>query len=233
MPTTIKPPKKTGGTTHTAGNGIALSGDEFSSKTDGTTLTNTGGGSSDALAVLKVPGTLSVAGSLSLSASGYDGSGDVTITGGTIPGSSTNVQFNALGVNVANTSTGTIVATGDITAFSSDKRLKTNIVPIQEPLSKLSTISGYNYRWNMDKCNQVGFKPVDIPEVGVLAQEINEVLPEAIKQAPFDRDKDGNSASGDKYLTVQYEKIVPLLIECIKAQQSQIDELKVCLSKLK
>lgn len=126
-----------------------------------------------------------------------------------------------------------ISAVGDITAYSSDKRLKTNIVPIQEPLSKLSTISGYTYRWNIDKCNKVGFKPQDTPEVGVLAQEINEIMPEVIKPAPFDRDKYGNSASGDNYLTVQYEKIVPLLIECIKEQQSQIDELKVCLSKLK
>ena len=61
---------------------------------------------------------------------------------------------------------------------------------------------------------------------------INEVLP-AIKPAPFDRDQDGKSVSGHNYLTVQYEKIVPLLIECIKAQQTQIDDLKVCLSKLK
>ncbi len=139
-------------------------------------------------------------------------------------------------VNVSSTGidiTGAITATGNITAYSSDKRLKTNIVPIQDPLSKLSTISGYTYRWNIDKCNKVGFKPEDIPEVGVLAQEINEILPEVIKPAPFDRDKDGNSSSGDNYLTVQYEKIVPLLIECIKAQQTQIDELKVCLSKLK
>ena len=150
-------------------------------------------------------------------------------------GTSDSVRFNKLGVNVdaSSANDGEILASNDITAFSSDKRLKENIVPIQHPLSKLRTISGYTYRWNIDKCNQVGFKPQDIPEVGVLAQEINEVLPEAIKQAPFDRDKDGNSTSGDNYLTVQYEKIVPLLIECIKAQQSQIDDLKVCLSKLK
>jgi len=144
------------------------------------------------------------------------------------------LRIDTFGVGVGPSMvSGQILASNDITAFSSDKRLKTNIVPIQDPLSKLSTISGYTYRWNIDKCNQVGFKPVDIPEVGVLAQEINEVLPEAIKPAPFDRDKDGNSVSGDNYLTVQYEKIVPLLIECIKAQQTQIDELKVCLSKLK
>ena len=144
------------------------------------------------------------------------------------------LRIDTFGVGVAPSMvSGQILASNDITAFSSDKRLKTNIVPIQDPLSKLNTISGYTYRWNIEKCNKVGFKPVDIPEVGVLAQEINEVLPEAIKPAPFDRDKDGKSASGDNYLTVQYEKIVPLLIECIKAQQSQIDDLKVCLSKLK
>ena len=62
--------------------------------------------------------------------------------------------------------------------------------------------------------------------MGVIAQEIQEVLPEAIAIAPFDRDENGNSKSGENYLTVHYEKIVPLLIEAIKEQQAQINELK-------
>ena len=219
MPTTIKPPKNTGGTTHTAGNGIALSGDEFSSKTDGTTLTNTGGGSSDSLAVLKVPGTLYVNGSLSISASGYDGSGDVTITGGTIPGSSDDVQYDSFGVGTAASgTTGEIRATNDITAFySSDKRLKDNITPITEPLSKLSQLGGYTFDW----IPKEGIHSHEGRDVGVIAQEIEEVLPEV------------TTTRDNGYKAVRYEKIVPLLIECIKAQQTQIDELKVCLSKLK
>ena len=219
MGTTVKPPKSSGGTTHTAGNGISLSGDEFSSKTDGTTLTNTGGGSSDALAVLKVPGTLSVAGSLSLSASGYDGSTNVTITGGSIPGSSDDVQYDSLGVGTAASgTTGEIRATQDITAFfSSDKRLKDNITPITEPLSKLSQLGGYTFDWIPKK----GIHSHEGRDVGVIAQEVEEVLPEV------------TTTRDNGYKAVKYEKIVPLLIECIKAQQSQIDELKETLSELK
>ncbi len=207
------------GTTYTAGNGITLSGSEFSSKTDGTTLTNTGGGSSDALAVLKVPGKLYVAGSLSISASGYDGSGDVTITGGTIPGSSDDVQYDSFGVGTAASgTTGEIRALGDITAFfSSDKRLKDNITPITEPLSKLSQLGGYTFDW----IPKEGIHSHEGRDVGVIAQEVEEVLPEV------------TTTRDNGYKAVKYEKIVPLLIECIKAQQSQIDELKVCLSKLK
>ena len=51
-------------------------------------------------------------------------------------------------------------------------------------------------------------------------------LPEAVKLAPFDTDEDFKSKSGKDYLTVQYEKIVPLLVDAIKDQQKQIDELK-------
>jgi hypothetical protein len=65
-------------------------------------------------------------------------------------------------------------------------------------------------------------------QVGVIAQEIEAVLPQVVKPAPFDVDRvDGVivSKSGQNYKTVQYEKIVPLLIEAIKEQQKQIDRL--------
>ena len=63
-------------------------------------------------------------------------------------------------------------------------------------------------------------------------QDIQDVIPEAVKPAPFDT-KDGESISGDNYLTVQYEKIVPLLIESIKEQQKQIEELRNEINLLK
>ena len=56
------------------------------------------------------------------------------------------------------------------------------------------------------------------------------VLPEAVRLAPFDNDK-GVSKSGENFLTVKYEKIVPLLIEAIKEQQLQIEELKAKLNE--
>ena len=58
------------------------------------------------------------------------------------------------------------------------------------------------------------------------------MLPEAVKPAPFDTNN-GQSLSGENYLTVQYEKIVPLLIECIKEQQKMIENLQGQINKLK
>ena len=116
---------------------------------------------------------------------------------------------------------------GDVIAYASDGRLKNNIVEIPNALSKIKAIRGVYYDWDLVSCNKLNFYP-EKSDVGVIAQEVQEVLPEAVKFAPFDRDplKCEGSVSGEDYLTVQYEKIVPLLIEGIKEQQIQIEELK-------
>lgn len=122
--------------------------------------------------------------------------------------------------------TGSFSATGDITAYSSDKRLKENLVTISDPIEKIKSIGGYTYTWNKEVADAVGFVPIAEEEHGVIAQEIQKVVPDAVAPAPFDTDEDGNSKSGDDYLTVRYERLVPLLIEAIKDQQAQIDDLK-------
>ena len=60
----------------------------------------------------------------------------------------------------------------------------------------------------------------------MIAQEVEEVLPQATAQAPFDLDENGQSKSGENYLTVQYERLVPLLVEAIKEQQKMINSMK-------
>jgi hypothetical protein len=65
----------------------------------------------------------------------------------------------------------------------------------------------------------------DERQIGLIAQEINEVLPEVVKIAPFDSNKYGHSISGENYLTVMYQKVVPLLIEALKEQKEQIDRI--------
>jgi len=130
-------------------------------------------------------------------------------------------RVDAAGVDVV----GAITATGDITAYSSDKRLKKNVKIISNPLDKLNVLSGFTYDWSLDKCSEAGFKPKDEKQIGVFAQDVQSVIPQAVKPAPFDTDNEGLSISGDNYLTVQYEKIVPLLIESIKEQQQQIEDL--------
>ena len=104
--------------------------------------------------------------------------------------------------------TGSINASGDITAyFSSDERLKDNLTPIVGALDKINQIGGYEFDWN-NNSEHSGH------DVGVIAQEIEKVLPEVV----VERD--------NGYKAVRYEKIVALLIEAIKQQQLQIDELK-------
>ena len=147
-----------------------------------------------------------------------------------------NYQVNSLGVGTAASGTaGEIRATNNITAYYSDKRLKNILGTIPNALEKINSISGVYFTQN-EKAEEFGYDNYD-QQVGVIAQEIQKILPEAIKPAPFDieKDEDGNeySKSGEKYLTVQYEKLVPLLIEGIKEQQKIIDSLKFDIEQLK
>jgi hypothetical protein len=139
---------------------------------------------------------------------------------------SARINVGALGVNVApNATNGRIDASNDIVAYSSDKRLKTNIQLIENPLDKIGKLNGFTYHWN-DKAAKLANYDINESLVGVYAQEVQAVLPEAVKLAPFDNDGNNKSISGENYLTVQYEKIVPLLIEAIKELKAEIDILK-------
>lgn len=111
--------------------------------------------------------------------------------------------------------TGSITATSDITAFStSDKQLKDNIILIPNSLEKITKIGGYTFDWN----NKQNIYEVGSHDIGVIAQELEEILPEVV----ITRD--------NGYKAVRYEKIVPLLIEAIKELKNEVDELK---SKIK
>jgi hypothetical protein len=103
---------------------------------------------------------------------------------------------------------------GDITAFASDERLKENIQPLENALDKVLALNGFTYNFN-EIGQSLGFDG-SVRCVGVSAQEVQKVLPEAVKPAPAD----------ENYITVQYEKLVPLLIEAIKELKAEINELK-------
>ena len=111
----------------------------------------------------------------------------------------------------------TIRASGDVIAFnSSDERLKDNIVQIENPLEKMESIGGYEFDWNNNQQIYHGH------DIGVIAQEIEKVLPEAVK----DR--------GSGYKGVQYDKIIPLLIESIKELKQKVEDIEKncdCLNK--
>jgi hypothetical protein len=127
--------------------------------------------------------------------------------------------LRSLGVGTgASGTTGEIRATNNIIAyFTSDKKLKENITPIVNALQKLNQINGVEFDWNKDFIEQSGGEDgyfVRKHDVGVIAQEIETVLPEAVATR-----SDGTKA-------VNYEKIVPLLIEAIKELKVEVDRLK-------
>lgn len=139
-----------------------------------------------------------------------------------------NPQLTSLGVGTAGSgTTGEIRATNQITAFYSDERLKENIQSIPDALNKLMTLRGVTYTPN-SIAESYGYKKENM--VGVIAQEVEAVLPEAVKPAPFDIVKDANgvegSLSGEHYKTVQYEKLVPLLIQAVKELAEEVNRLK-------
>ena len=104
---------------------------------------------------------------------------------------------------------------GNVTAYASDERLKENIKVIEDPLEKVKKLRGVTYDWK-DNVEELGFLPAEKSETGVIAQDVAAVIKDGVKPAPFD----------DDYLTVQHEKIIPLLIESIKELSAEVDRLK-------
>jgi hypothetical protein len=130
---------------------------------------------------------------------------------------------------------GTIGASGDISASYSDERLKQVTEPIKDVLPILSKINVFRYN-----CNDVGEKygyDKSKKELGLSAQEIQKYYPELVSLAPFDSVYDSEmkqivSKSGEDYLTLKYDRLVPILLQGIKELKEEVNDLKVRLSNL-
>jgi len=108
---------------------------------------------------------------------------------------------------------GQIFGLQEITAYygsPSDIRLKANVTNIHDGLAKVLTLNGITYNWNDLATNQ----NKESRESGIIAQELLKVLPEAVVE------KD------DGFLTVKYDRIIPLLIEAIKELSIEVEILK-------
>lgn len=120
----------------------------------------------------------------------------------------------SLGVGTtASGNAGEIRATGNIIAYFSDDRLKTNLGTIENALYKVKQLVGFHYKPN-ELAQRLGYEVT--AEVGVSAQQVQKVLPEAVATAPIN----------DQFLTVKYERLAPLLIEAIKELDIKLTELK-------
>lgn len=126
-------------------------------------------------------------------------------------------RFSAAGgFSVGTTSdpgAGAIYATGNITAYFSDDRLKTKLGKIENALDKLCSLDGFYYEAN-ETAQALGYEAKR--EVGVSAQKMQEILPEIVAPAPVD----------NNYLTIRYERALPLIVEAIKELRAEIDALK-------
>ena len=143
---------------------------------------------------------------------GPTGSTGPTGPSGTI--TNTSYQMTALGVGTGAGPTGQIRATNNITAYYSDSRLKDFEGPIDNALDKVKALGGYYFKEN-EVAKSLGYNN-NQRQVGLSAQEVEAVLPEVVTEAPIDK----------KYLTVWYEKLVPLLVEAIKELEERVKVLE-------
>lgn len=137
--------------------------------------------------------------------------GSVSVANGLNP--SNNYQIASLGVGTSAPGAGAINAIGNITAFFSDDRMKTKLGNIPDALAKVLSLDGFYYEPN-DLAQKMGYQP--IRDVGVSAQSVQAVMPEVVAPAPIDKD----------YLTVRYDRLVPLLIEAIKELDAKVYALR-------
>ena len=190
----------------------SLAGDSISTG-GGNTLIGSGSGENITTGnhntlVGKYAGTTTLTSTVALS----DGLGNIQLwaTGSRVSLSGS-LAVGAVGVS---STVGRIDASNDIVAYStSDIHLKENIQPIQDALHKVSLISGNTFDWKSDPELVIlhGFEGRD---VGVIAQEIESILPEVV------------TTRDSGYKAVKYEKLVPLLIEAIKELTDKVNKLE-------
>lgn len=207
----------------------SISGETFTGNVSAPSFIGPLSGNASSATSLETARNINLSGDVTGTAS-FNGTSDITITA-TVANDShthdgryyTESESDARFVNVAGDTmtgnlnvTGEIIATGDVTAYStSDERLKTKLEPIDDALIKLQKLNGYTFNWNELAEN----KDVSVRQAGVMAQDVEMVLPEAV----IDRE--------NGYKAVKYEQLIPLLIEALKEQQQQIDDLKEKIKK--
>lgn len=141
----------------------------------------------------------------------------VTVSGAGFVGIGTTAPAAALHV------VGTAVVTGDIAAFYSDDRLKTRLGDISGALDAVRGLSAFRYAPN-DVALLAGF-PSKVG-LGLSAQEVGAAFPEIVTRAPFDIGPGATgSKSGKHYLTIQYERMVPVLVQAIQELSRQVEAL--------
>ena len=102
--------------------------------------------------------------------------------------------------------------------IGSDERWKKNITPFEESLDKVNQLQGVSYEWKVDEYPDQGF--TEGKQIGLIAQDVEKLIPEIVH------------TNDNGYKSISYEKLTAVLVEAIKAQQAQIEDLKARISAL-
>lgn len=118
---------------------------------------------------------------------------------------------------------GTIYSANDVWAFVSDERLKRNVKPILNALARVKQLTGITYQHN-DLAKTLAGIDTTREYMGLIAQDVRKVAPQVVGPAPFDIDAEtGESKTGANFITVQYEKLVALLVEAVKELAHRVE----------
>jgi hypothetical protein len=203
----------------TVGSGLQISDTTLSSTDAGGTVTSvavSGGttGLTTSGGPVTTSGTITLAGTLAIANGGTNATTAAAAATNLGLGTASDVRFDSFGVGTnASGTTGEIRATNNVTAYYSDDRLKTKLGLIEDALEKVNSLSGFYYEAN-ETAQALGYEVKR--EVGVSAQEVEAIMPEVVAPAPID----------DKYLTVRYEKLIPLLVQAIKELSAKVESLE-------
>jgi hypothetical protein len=176
-----------------------------------TNLGRVGVGTTNPTVALDVTGSLAVSGTISQGGTPLTASQWTTLNSNIYYLSNVSIGATTVDSKYRLIVTGNVAVTKDVFTFYSDERLKTKLASLENALDKVCSLEGFTYVPN-DLAREIGATDDDRVRVGLSAQSVQRILPEAVGPAPFN----------DQYLTVQYDKLVPLLVEAIKELRREV-----------
>ena len=123
-------------------------------------------------------------------------------------------------------SSGHVYAVGDVYSSYSDARLKIDIEQVKNALAAVNSFKVISYKQNPTLSKELGVPENNNRQLGLIAQEVKAVYPELVALASFDRKDDGTSRSGEDYMTINYQRLVPILVAAIQELSAKVNILE-------